>query len=96
MSYIIGNVIELDYYDLVNEKDLSKEIETAFGMDGIGVLVVKNVPDFIESRGKLLPLARKFADLPDEIKEKYVHKDSFYSFGWSHGKEKLQGSDLPV
>jgi len=29
--------------------------------------------------------------LPDEVKEKYSHPESFYSFGWSHGKEKLQG-----
>jgi len=40
---------------------------------------------------RLLPLAREFAILDDAVKEKYVHKESFYSFGWSHGKEKLQG-----
>jgi isopenicillin N synthase-like dioxygenase len=93
MSFIIGNVIELDYNDLLDEtKDFSKEIETAYGFDGIGVLTVKNVPGFMEARQKLLPIARKFALLPEEVKEKYVHKDSFYAFGWSHGKEKLQGN----
>lgn len=25
------------------------------------------------------------------MKEKYVHAKSVYSFGWSHGKEKLEG-----
>lgn len=42
-------------------------------------------------REKLLPLGRKFAMLPDEIKAKYEHPYSLWSFGWSHGKEKLQG-----
>ena len=27
----------------------------------------------------------------DNIKEKYVHAESNYSFGWSHGKEKMKG-----
>jgi hypothetical protein len=93
MSYVIGKVIELDYNELVvDSKDFSSEIETAFGNDGVGVLTVKNVPGFVEARAKLLPISRKFATLPNEIKDKYVHKESFYSFGWSHGKEKLQGN----
>lgn len=90
-TYIVGNVVQLDYQDLVDGKDLSAQIAEAFGFEGIGVLTVKNVPGFVEARERLLPLGRKFSDLPDEIKEKYVHPDSFYSFGWSHGKEKLQG-----
>lgn len=91
MSYKIGDVVVLDYNDLVNGKDLTDEIGRAYGFDGIGVLTVKNVPDFLAARERLLPLARTFADLPEEIKEKYVHAESYYSFGWSHGKEKLQG-----
>lgn len=45
----------------------------------------------MDAREKLLPLSRQFALLPDEVKQKYEHKESFYSFGWSHGKENLQG-----
>lgn len=85
-------IVELDYKDLINDKvDLKEEISTAFGVDGVGVLTVKNVPNYKACREKLLPLSREFALLKDEVKEKYVHKESFYSFGWSHGKEKLQG-----
>lgn len=86
-----ADVVELDYNDLLNEVDLSKEIEKAFGFDGVGALTVKNVPGFVEARKALLPLSYKFANLPDDIKEKYVHAASSYSFGWSHGKENLQG-----
>jgi isopenicillin N synthase-like dioxygenase len=90
--YIIGTVVTLDYQDLASGKDLTSQIAEAYGFDGIGVLTVKNVPGFVEARERLLPLARTFALLPDEIKQKYVHEESFYSFGWSHGKEKLQGN----
>lgn len=92
-SFAIADVVQLDYNDLVEGKDLTAEIGRAYGMDGVGVLTVKNVPGFTEARQALLPLAYKFAMLPEEIKEKYVHKDSYYSFGWSHGKEKV-GSSL--
>ena len=84
-------IVEIDYSALVNEEDLTKSISEAFGIHGIGVLTVKNVPEFIEARQKLLPLSKTFADLSEDVKAKYVHKESFYSFGWSHGKEKLQG-----
>jgi len=42
-------------------------------------------------RATILPLVRKFALLPEEVKEKTVHKESVYSCGWSHGKESLEG-----
>lgn len=89
--YEIAEVVTLDYNDLVEGKDLTQEIAKAYGFDGVGVLTVKNVPNFVEARQRLLPLSRTFALLPDEIKKKYEHLESVYSFGWSHGKESLQG-----
>eukprot|EP01038_Epipyxis_sp_PR26KG_P005441 gene5441-7534_t len=84
-------IVELKYEDLINNVDLSPQIGEAFGVEGIGVLTVSGVPNYLKVRADLLPLARQFASLPDNTKEKYVHQESFYSFGWSHGKEKLQG-----
>lgn len=84
-------VVTLDYNDLIAGVDLSPLIEQAYGYDGLGVLTVKNVPGWAESRQKLLPLAQRFATLPDAIKDQYSHEESKYSFGWSHGKENLQG-----
>ena len=91
MSFIQANVVVLDYNDLIAGKDLSREIEKAYGYDGIGLLTVKNVPTLVDKRNNLLPLGYRFAKLPNNIKEKYVHAESFYSFGWSHGKESLEG-----
>jgi len=86
-----SEIVELDYLDLKNGVDLTAKIERAYGTDGTGLLTVKNVPNYITARKRLLPLSREFSLLPDSIKEKYVHAESYYSFGWSHGKEKLQG-----
>ena len=84
--------MEIRYEDLVSGPvDLSPLIEAAFGKDGLGLLSVSGVPGVQERRQALLPLAWRFAALPDEVKRRYEHEASHYSFGWSHGKEKLQG-----
>jgi len=49
------------------------------------------VPGYLELRSKLLPLSTKFATLPKEVRSKYEHPQSYYSFGWSHGKERFKG-----
>lgn len=47
----------LDYHDLVSGKDLSAEIERAYGYDGLGILTVKNIPELVQKKMQLLPLA---------------------------------------
>lgn len=79
------------YEDLVARADLGAAVEEAFGYDGMGILVVSGVPGLNPKRDDLLPLAFKFANLPDEVKDKYSLAKAYYSFGWSHGKENLQG-----
>ncbi|RIA79823.1 hypothetical protein C1645_793709 [Glomus cerebriforme] len=88
-----GTII-LDYTDLFNNADLYDEIEEAFGSKPycLGILLVKNLPEiYAEKRTRLLRLASVFASLPDEIKEKTVDEQSYYMFGWSCGKEMLNG-----
>ncbi|GMF37760.1 unnamed protein product [Phytophthora fragariaefolia] len=79
------------YGDLAAQKDLSAEVEQAFGREGLGVLAVSGVPELDARRSELLPLAFAFAQLPDAAKARCELPEAFYSFGWSHGKEKLQG-----
>jgi len=87
-----AKIVVLDYADLVDPHvDLSASIEEAFGFNGLGLLTVRGVPDLTALRSVILPLTQKFATLPDEIKDKTAHKDSMYSFGWSHGREFLEG-----
>ncbi|KAG2386391.1 hypothetical protein C9374_002837 [Naegleria lovaniensis] len=87
----IAKVVNLDYNDLVNDVDLTDKIAEAYGPEGLGLLTVSNVPNVLEYRQAILPLAYKFANLPEEVKNKYVHEQSNFSFGWSHGKEKFNG-----
>ena len=72
-------------------RDLSAEIAQAYGYDGLGILVVRGVPGVAERRAALLPLGARFAALPASARAKYEHAASYYAFGWSHGKEKLEG-----
>jgi hypothetical protein len=72
---------------------LTESIKAAFGSEpgALGVCLVKNVPGFADKRERLLKLASVFAGLPDEIKAQCEHKPSSYLFGWSHGKEFMNG-----
>lgn len=54
----------LDFNDLNKGANLQKEIETAYGHSGLGVLVVKNIPGYVEARSNLLPQAYRLATLP--------------------------------
>lgn len=85
--------VAVDYAQLLAppsaDNDLSSVIELAYGYDGLGILTVTNVPKVADLRQRCLPKAHEFAQLPDDVKEKYVHEQSSYSFGWSHGKEKM-------
>jgi hypothetical protein len=92
-----ASLVSVSYTNLVNfssenpsssQQSLIDAIGDAFGADGLGILLVTDVPDFEEQRRLLLPLA---AQLPyvDDL-ERCVHPESLYSTGWSHGKECLQ------
>uniref|UniRef100_A0A0G4F2K0 Non-haem dioxygenase N-terminal domain-containing protein n=1 Tax=Chromera velia CCMP2878 TaxID=1169474 RepID=A0A0G4F2K0_9ALVE len=87
-------LVVLNYEELLSaetSEDLRQKIERAYSFGGLGILAVRGVPDLLDARKECLPLAFKFASLPEAVKEKYVHSESFFSFGWSHGKEKLEG-----
>lgn len=89
-----SEAITISYEDIVSEKDLSVEVEAAFGPTGLGLILIKDYPDFSEKRNKVLRTIREFALLPETVKEKYALPEANYSFGWSHGKEKMK-SGIP-
>jgi len=96
MDHPLGEPVVISYNQLLDETQLYSEIERGFGYEGLGLIIVQGVPQFSELRQKLLPLSSKFAILPDDVKNKYVHERSHYSFGWSHGKEKLKKGQFDV
>ncbi len=83
-----------DYAELTDPSpppSLIGRIQRAYGPNGLGILAVSNVPDYEERRKALLPLARRLASLPEDELTKLEDPASFYSVGWSHGKEVFQG-----
>jgi hypothetical protein len=87
-------VVLLDWEEVssnVTSESLKAKIKAAYGYDGLGILAIRNVPRFAELRGACLPLAWKLGQLPEASLAKYEHAPSYYQFGWSRGKEKLEG-----
>jgi isopenicillin N synthase-like dioxygenase len=81
----------IDFAELSDHKiDLSVAIEEAFGKNGLGLVTIKNVPDYTTLRKALLPLAARLAQLPEDQKTALEDPLSSYNFGWSQGKEKLE------
>ncbi|KAA0150160.1 hypothetical protein FNF29_05401 [Cafeteria roenbergensis] len=89
-----ADVVMIDYAELTDPSpppSLIGRIQRAYGPNGLGILAVSNVPDYEERRKALLPLARRLASLPEDELTKLEDPASFYSVGWSHGKEVFQG-----
>lgn len=85
------NPVCIDYQSLANSKNLDSEIEEGFGPQGLGIITVKNTPDYQAKRLALLTLARQLARLPSSELEKLELPQAGYSVGWSHGKEIFEG-----
>ncbi|GBE78406.1 Clavaminate synthase-like protein [Sparassis latifolia] len=73
---------------------LAQAIEKAFGSnpDCLGILVIRDLPPiYAAARERLLKLAYRFANLDPQTREHFADPKSRYSFGWSHGKEIMNG-----
>ncbi|TFY71132.1 hypothetical protein EVG20_g1865 [Dentipellis fragilis] len=88
--------VSISYDTLVSSPlDLSTSIaETAFGSSpkSLGIIIVRDLPqEYPILRERLLKLAYSFAHLDEATRERYADAKSKYSFGWSHGKEIMNG-----
>ena len=84
------NIVTISYSDLLSGRELHAEIGAAFSPEGLGLILVKDCPEFSAKRTAVLHAIRKFALLPDQVKEAYTVPEASYSIGWSHGKEKMK------
>ncbi|KAH9486673.1 hypothetical protein JR316_0000738 [Psilocybe cubensis] len=79
---------------LSSPQSLGPAIERAFGSDpeSLGLIVVRDLlSDYPQYRERLLKLAYQFGHLDEAVRESYSDPSSKYSFGWSHGKEIMNG-----
>lgn len=87
--------VRIKYDDLVSSPgSLAAPIEHGLGSgpDCLGIVVITDLPStYPRLRERLLRLSQKLATLPDELKETLVRPETSYSFGWSHGKEIMNG-----
>ncbi|KAL8281523.1 hypothetical protein RQP46_006207 [Phenoliferia psychrophenolica] len=59
-----------------------------------GLLLISDLPpslNFPQLRARLLAFSNAFASLPEHVREEYADAKSRYSFGWSCGKEIMNG-----
>jgi len=95
ISYTPEGAVKISYKTLViSPLSLTASIEKAFGSssDSLGIIIVEDLPvSFSAYRERLLNLAYNFARLDESTREKYADARSRYSFGWSHGKEIMNG-----
>ena len=55
-----------------------------------GIIAVYGIPEVAKVREAVFRDGYTFANMDQKVKQLYEHEASYYSFGWSHGKEKLQ------
>ncbi|KAJ3273206.1 hypothetical protein HDV01_004708 [Terramyces sp. JEL0728] len=87
-------VVVLDYNKLVDPgSDLYEYIDDAFGNKPgtLGACFVSNVPGYSELRQKCLVYGSQLAALSQAELDSMVDPKSTYMFGWSHGKEIMNG-----
>ena len=84
----------------VNVDNAISTIGQAFGDSptSLGIIAITNVPPHYSAlRSKLLKLSHQFAtQTSKEMRISLTREDTFYSVGWSHGKEKLEGDKLDM
>eukprot|EP00985_Skeletonema_marinoi_P010126 scaffold4772_cov95-Skeletonema_marinoi.AAC.2 len=96
-----AHLVVVDFEDISDaSKDLTAELERAFGgqlssssssdaASPLGIIAIRNIPNFVEEKNAFLPMAHTLAHLSPEYYKALEDPTSFYNAGWSHGKEKL-------
>ncbi|KAF8078252.1 Clavaminate synthase-like protein, partial [Lyophyllum atratum] len=95
VQYTPEGAVTISYPTLVSSPlTLGASIEEAFGSHpkSLGIIIVRDLPpSYVTKRERLLKLAHRFAQLDETTRETYTNAASNYSFGWSHGKEIMNG-----
>jgi isopenicillin N synthase-like dioxygenase len=90
-----NGIIKINYNDLINnkseksQKQIFDAISSAYNKDGLGLMVIQNVPKILQIKNRLFDLNYKLVNLPDESLKKLEKPEILYALGWSYGKEKL-------
>ena len=84
-------MISISHHDLLHT-NASTTLKRAFGADGLGILLITDLPSrsFVtEDRPRLLRLARAVAHMSDAEKASCSHPQSNHAIGYSCGQESM-------
>lgn len=90
-------IVTISYEELqsTNSSTLDK-IAKAFGSNDTckGIVAITDIPQYPALRSKSLRLIHNLAHAPLDVLKSLEDPNSYYSVGWSHGKEKVEGDKL--
>ncbi|KAJ5633118.1 hypothetical protein N7490_009457 [Penicillium lividum] len=87
----VADPITVSLTDLKSGNVSFEDLQSAFGPDSLGILVVKDLPEeFPLLRHRALSYASYLGNLPEEELAKIENAASKYLTGWSLGKEQLK------
>jgi len=88
-----NNLVKIKHSDLINpnnpETFLFDAISKAYNKEGLGIMVIEQVPGILQKKQKLLKLNHELVNLPESELKKVEKPELNYSVGWSYGKEYL-------
>ncbi|KAL0250375.1 hypothetical protein I308_102548 [Cryptococcus tetragattii IND107] len=76
------------------KEDLQQQVFHALGTHkgALGIVLISDLPpQFLYLREKLFRLAHRLANMPEKERAKLEKPETSYMFGWSHGKEIMNG-----
>jgi len=81
------NLIKIDYSTLKDSKvNLFKEINQAFGKEGLGLIAIKNVPNLLSARENILRKGFEFYHLDQKILKKLEKPEINYLVGFNKAR----------
>jgi isopenicillin N synthase-like dioxygenase len=86
-----SNLVKIDYNQLqsVAKDSQLNLIKKAYGVEGLGIMIIQNVPNLGAMKSRLFNDGHKLVNLPPSTLTKLEHPEQNYAYGWSYGKEYL-------
>ena len=84
---VSNSVVKINYKDLVNntseksQSQIFKAISSAYNKDGLGLMLIQNVPKILQRKKRILDLNYKLVNLPNESLKKVELPEKNYSIG---------------
>jgi isopenicillin N synthase-like dioxygenase len=86
------NLIKIDYNELIDpNSNLIDNITQAFGINGLGLICIKNIPNYSEIRKDILKKGFEMANLDQDYLQTLEKPETNYSLGYQKGKSFFGG-----